>query len=169
MTQLHQEMKMHPWQVFNAARRALGAEKVARIFNRSVRAAHDWAQDPVYTHVRCRSPLECLHTLFSRMADVGRGYAAREAIRYLQGAIDPDVVATPIIEPRPNIAEAILANYSAVADLHRGIEAGDDIEEINRLKRAAMDDIERTVASYISLHPDSPGQRKWAGGGYAHA
>ena len=146
MTQ--EQGQMQPWQVFHAARRSIGAATVAHIFNRSIRSAHDWAQDPVYTQVRCRSPLECLHTLFSRMADAGRGYAAREAIRYLESALDPEVSASPIVEPLPTIAEEILADYSAVASLQRAIEAGADLESIDKLKREAMDDIERTVALY---------------------
>lgn len=141
--------QMQPWQVFHAARRALGANIVAKIFNRSIRAAHDWAQDPAYTEVRCKSPLELLHTLFERMADAGRGYAVRSALQYLESAIDSDVQAQGIIEPLPTIQEEILADYAAVAALQAGIAGGASADEIRQLKREATDEIERTAAKYI--------------------
>jgi len=147
MTQ--EKPEMQPWQVFNAARRALGANVVAKIFNRSIRAAHDWAQDPAYTEVRCKSPLELLYTLFERMADSGRGYAARSAIQYLESAIDPDVEIVGVIEPLPTIQEEILADYAAVAALQRAIDVGASGDDIRRLKRDAIDEIERTAAKYI--------------------
>jgi len=65
------EGKKQPWQVFRAARKYLGGNNVARIFNREVRSAHNWAQDPAQTECRCKSPLELLHTLFERMDAAG--------------------------------------------------------------------------------------------------
>ena len=103
--------KMLQWQVFQAARKYLGANIVAHIFNREVRSAHDWAQDPVHTECRCKSPLELLHTLFERM-DV-----ARAGIEYLSTALDPTVQVGGIKEPLPTIQEEILADYSAVGRL----------------------------------------------------
>lgn len=93
--------RMQPWQVFQAARKYLGANIVAHIFNREVRSAHNWAQDPVHTECRCKSPLELLHTLFERMDAAGVGYATRAGIEYLSTALDPTVQVGGIKEPLP--------------------------------------------------------------------
>lgn len=140
--------RMQPWQVFQAARKYLGANIVARIFNREVRSAHNWAQDPVHTECRCKSPLELLHTLFERMDAAGVGYAARAGIEFLSTALDPAVQVGGIKEPLPTIHEEILADYSAVARLQLAIESGADIDTINQRKREAIEEIERTVAKY---------------------
>jgi hypothetical protein len=149
MSMSERNAKMQPWQVFQAARKYLGAHNVARIFNREVRSAHNWAQDPAHTECRCKSPLELLHTLFERMDAVGIGYAARAAIDYLATAVDPAVQVGGIKPPLPTIQEEILADYSAVARLQQAIEAGADMESVHGLKRDAMEEIERTVARYI--------------------
>lgn len=143
-----EQVKMQPWQVFQAARKHLGADTVARIFNREKRSAYSWAQDPTFTECRCRSPLELLHSLFERMDAVGVGYAARAGVEYLATAIDPDVQVDEIREPLPTIEEEILADYSAVSQLQRAIEDKADLETVNRLKREAIEEIERTVAKY---------------------
>lgn len=140
--------KMQPWQVFQAARKYLGANTVARIFNREIRSANNWAQDPAYTEVRCKCPLELLHTLFERMDAVGLGYVARAGIAYLETAIDAADRPAAIREPLPTIQEEILADYSAVADLQRVIDAGADLATVQLYEKAALEEIERTVAKY---------------------
>lgn len=142
------EVKMQPWQVFHAAIKAIGAENVARIFNREKRSAYNWGQDPMCTEVRCKSPLELLHTLLERMDAMGYGYVARSAVRYLETAIDHDTVASYLVPLKATIQEEILADYSAVAALQRAIECGSSIDRVKELKREAIDEIERTVARY---------------------
>ncbi|BDD88731.1 hypothetical protein [Desulfofustis limnaeus] len=141
--------KMQPWQVFQAARKYLGADTVARIFNREIRSAHSWAQDPAFTAHRCRSPLELLHALFERLDAVGLGYVARAAIGYLETAVYQEQAGGAIREPLPTIQEEILADYSAVAELQRTIESRGSLADVMRLKQEAMDEIERTVARYV--------------------
>jgi len=121
---------------------------VARIFNRSIRSAHDWAQDPTCTEVRCKSPLELLHALFERMDAVGYGYAARAAIRYLETALDHEVVVDAIPTVKATMEQEVLADYAAVAALQRAIEAEEAIDTVHELKHAAMDEIDRTFAKY---------------------
>ncbi len=144
----YEQSKMQPWQVFQAARKYLGANIVARIFNREVRSAHNWAQDPAHTECRCKSPLELLHTLFERMDAAGVGYVARAGIDYLTTAIDPAAQVDGIKDLLPTIHEEILADYSAVSRLQQAIEAGANLEAINNLKKEAIEEIERTVARY---------------------
>jgi len=143
-----QQPKMQPWQVFHGARKAMGAAVVARIFNRSIRSAHDWAQDPTCTEVRCKSPLELLHTLFERMDAVGYGYAARAAIRYLETALEQDVVVGVVPLVKDTMEQEVLADYAAVASLQRAIEAGKPVDVVHELKHAAMDELDRTFAKY---------------------
>ena len=144
----YESPKMQPWQVFQAARKHLGANLVARIFNREVRSANSWAQNPVFTECRCKNPLELLHALFERMDSVGLGYAARAGIEYLATAIDPDVQVGGIKEPLPTIELEVLADYSAIARLQKAIEDDLGIDAINRYKREAVEELERTVARY---------------------
>ncbi len=144
----YEEGKMQPWQVFQAARKYLGSNTVARIFGKEIRSAYNWAQDPAFTQCRCRSPLELLHTLFERMDAAGIGYVARAGIEYLSSAIDPAMQVDSIKEPLPTIHEEILADYSAVSKLQQAIEAGADLETVNDLKKEAVEEIERTVARY---------------------
>jgi hypothetical protein len=142
------EVKMQPWQVFHAAIKAVGADNVARVFNREKRSAYNWGQDPACTEVRCKSPLELLHTLFERLDAMGYGYVCRAAIRYLESAIDQDAVSSDLVALKPTVQEEILADYTAVAALQLAIECGAGIERVKCLKRDAIDEIERTVAKY---------------------
>lgn len=150
----YEQSKMQPWQVFHAARKVLGANIVARIFNRELRSAHNWAQDPAHTDCRCKSPLELLHTLFERLDAAGSGYVARAGIDYLATAIDPAVQVEGIRDPLPTINEEILADYSVVARLQQAIEAGEAMEIVNNLKKEAIEEIERTVARYARDRKD---------------
>ena len=53
-----EEGKAQPWQVFQAARRYLGVNNVARIFNRAVGSTHNWTQDSAHTECLCKSLLK---------------------------------------------------------------------------------------------------------------
>ena len=139
---------MQPWQVFHAANKYLGPDNVARIWNREKRSAYNWAQDPAYTEHRCQNPLELLHTQFAKMDDAGIGYIARAGIRYLETAIDPDVL---LDDPRsldtlPTINEEVLADFATVALLHADITSGQPLSEIKLSAARAIAEIERTVA-----------------------
>lgn len=140
------EQRLQPWQVFHAANHYLRAEAVARIFNREVRSAYNWGQDPAYTEHRCRNPLELLHTLFGKMADIGLGYVARAAIRYLESAITHDAAAPAVVEPKATITEEVLADFVAVGELQRVINSGAPMHTVRTVAEAAIAEIERTVA-----------------------
>jgi hypothetical protein len=137
---------MQPWQVFHSARKYIGVENVARIFNKEKRSAYNWGQDPAYTEHRCKNPLELLHALFVKMDDVGIGYVASAALRYLETAIEQDVDRIEIHETKPTINEEILADYGAVAALQRAIDAGEPLETIKSMAVDAIGEIQRTVA-----------------------
>ena len=139
---------MQPWQVFHAANKYLGPDNVARIWNLEKRSSYNWAQDPAFTEHRCQNPLELLHTQFAKMDDAGIGYIARAGIRYLETAIDPDVL---LDDPRsldtlPTVNEEVLADFAAVALLHADITSGKPLAEIKLSAARAIAEIERTVA-----------------------
>ncbi|MGI6655233.1 MAG: hypothetical protein ACOX5Z_00070 [Desulfobulbus sp.] len=145
---------MQPWQIFHAARVALTPERVGKIFNRGARAAYDWAQDPATTQVRCRSPLELLHTLFEELELVGRGYVARAACAYLLSALDGGEVPERVKEPHRNMSVELLRDFAAVATLQRAIDAGADLAEVRALANEAKDEIDRTVACAARNYKD---------------
>lgn len=140
--------KMQPWQVFHAARIQLGPDVVAHIFNRSKRAAYDWAQDPACTQVRCKSPLELLHTLFERLDEAGRGYVCRAAISYLETALADNSIPPEILEPHPCIDIEILRDFGAVANLKSAIDSHENLETVSEFAAEAKAEIERTLARY---------------------
>lgn len=149
MTQ--EQRKMQPWQVFHAARKSIGANAVAQIFNRSIRAAHDWAQDPAHTQVRCKSPLELLHTLFERLDEMGRGHVAEAGIAYLKTAISGNDEQPDAIKPLLSTMEAEqVEDFHAAAAFHRAINEGADPDLIETLMKAANAANERTYAKYLN-------------------
>lgn len=142
------EIKMQPWQVFAAAIKGLTAERVARIFNKQIRSAYNWGQDPAFTEERCRNPLELLHSLFNNMDAVGFGWAARAGIRYLETAVDPEVRVDAVQQLLPTIQEELLADYRCLAEFQRAIEGGRPVAEVHELKHQAFDEIERSFSKY---------------------
>lgn len=141
---------MQPWQVFHGANKYLGLERVARIWNKEKRSAYNWAQDPTYTEHRCQNPLELLHAMFAKMDDAGIGYVARAGIRYLETAIDPEVLLDDPhgMDTLPTITEEVLADFVAIGELHTAIKDGDDLQAVKMAAAAAIAEIERTVALY---------------------
>ena len=148
--------ELQSWQVFQAARKYIGVENVARIFNRKVRSAYSWAQNPAYTEHRCKNPLDTLHALFTELDARGMAYVVKDALNFLSSSID-DVEAFECKEPLSTMNEEILADYSAIATLKAAIDDGESIEVITALGHAAEAEIQRTVARYIQDQPHHGG------------
>jgi hypothetical protein len=126
---------------------------VARIFRREKRTSYSWGQDPAYTVERSGNPLDWLHSMFCQMDAVGYGFAARAGIKYLESALDP-VDLEPVAELLPTVQDELLADYRAVSEFQQAIEQGSGFDEVDRLKAAAMDEIERTYAKYLKVKGD---------------
>lgn len=144
--------EMTPRQFFMVAIKGLGADVVGDIIGVRGRTINRYAADPLTTDSGSQTPhqLEEFPKLFMRLEEVGRGYAARGLIRFLQAAIDDDVQPpTEISNPLPTIEEEILADYRAVAALQNAIDERQDVDLIGVLKQAAIDEIERTYAKYL--------------------
>ncbi|WP_035273630.1 hypothetical protein [Desulfogranum japonicum] len=140
--------ELQSWQVFQAARKYIGAERVARIFNRKVRSAYSWAQNPAFTEHRCKNPLDTLHALFTELDARGMAYVVQDALTFLASSID-DVDASEFKEPLPTITEEILADYTAISTLKDAIDERKSIDTIVFLGHEAEAEIQRTVAKYI--------------------
>ena len=140
---------LQPWQVFHAANKHFTPGAIAKIFGKAnIRTAYLYGQDPAYTEKRCKNPLEAMHMMFSRLDEIGRGDVARAGIAYLQTAIEPNEHEA-VADLQPTLQEEILADYSAVAALQRGIEECEDVDLVDTLKQRAIDEIERTYAKYL--------------------
>lgn len=140
--------KMQSWQVFRVARKYLGVEIVAQIFRKEKRSAYSWSQDPAFTEHRCRNPLDLLHALFEKMDAVGLGYVVRDAILYLESAVDSEIEAGEIKEPLSTVELEILADYSSLGKMQSAIEASASLSDVIALKDEALAEIERTVVLY---------------------
>ncbi len=145
----NETVKLQSWQVFQAARKFIGAERVAKIFNREKRSAYSWAQDPAFTEHRCKNPLDLLHNLFVELDARGLGYVARDAIAYLSTAVD-DFDCKSVAEPLPTLDAELLADFSALADFKSAIDEGESAEVIRKIKQDVIAELDRTEARYIA-------------------
>lgn len=148
--------KLQSWQIFHAARKHLGVERVICIFGKkNARSAYTWAQDPRFTEDRCRDPLEATHAMLSELDTVGRGDVARACLSYLATAVDGasfDLAAVASL--KPTIDAEVLADYQALAAMQHAIEHGAELAEVGRLRHEAVDEINRTFAKFAGVHPE---------------
>jgi len=145
--------EMQSWQVFHYVRKHIGRSVLYAIFGkRHARTVDLWCQDPRFTDKEARSydPLQGLRDLLSILDDHGHVPIVRSSLQYLASgtSVDCDYHGDHA-DPLPTITEEILADYRAVADLQRAIEAGQDAHTVNQLKAEAINEIERTVALYL--------------------
>jgi hypothetical protein len=146
--------KMRSWQVFSYARKYLSSSCLYAIFGKKhARAVDFWCQDPRYTARPDDSydPIKGVKVLLQTLDDHGHCAVVRACIDYISSGTstccstsDPQVH-----QLRDTIDEEILADYRAVAALQMAIEAGHNVPSIQRLKAAAVAEIERTVAKYL--------------------
>ncbi len=140
---------MQSWQVFHAARKYIGAERVARLFNREKRSAYNWAQNPSYTQHRCKNPLDTLHALFVELDTHGLGYVVENALVFLQSSIHDIDQEGPLKEPMASMTDQLLANFTTLSTLKEAIERQQSADAVVALGKEAEAEIQRTVARYI--------------------
>jgi len=145
--------EMQSWQVFHCARKHLGRSVLYNIFGkRHARTVDLWCQDPRFTDKDAVSydPLQGLRDLLSLLDDHGHVPVVRAALQYIAAGTSVECDHSgDCSDLLPTMAEEILADFRAVADLQRGIEAGMAAHAVNQLKAAAINEIERTVALYL--------------------
>jgi len=145
--------EMQSWQVFHYARKRLGRSVLYAIFGkRHARTVDLWCQDPRFTDKEAISydPLQGLRDLLSLLDDHGHVPVVRAALQYLASGTSLDCEqGGDCSDLLPTLNEEILADYRAVADLQRGLEAGVAAHAANQLLAAAVNELQRTVAKYL--------------------
>lgn len=145
--------QMQSWQVLHYARKYLGASALYAIFGKkNARVVDYWCQDPRFTAKEegAYDPIHGVKALLDMLDDQGHCSTVRACIAYLCHGTSCDCGADPsVTDIKSTIAEEILADYRAVADMQQAIDAGDDIGKVNDLKYAAIEEIERTFAKYV--------------------
>lgn len=126
-----------------------------RIFGtRNARTVNLWCEDPKCTAREdgAYDPISGVKALFDELDSYGHVGVVRSCITYLVSDTSVGVNGElELVEPRPTIAEEILLDYKAVAELQAAIDAAREAEHIVVLKNAAIAEIERTVAKYASM------------------
>lgn len=147
-----QPAKMQSWQVFHFARKYLGRSVLFGIFGRkNARTVEYWCEDPRFTHKPddAYDPIRGTKALLELLDDQGYCDVVRSCVSYmLSGTSLGEDIDPQVVEPKPTMAEEILADYKAVARLQQGIEEHEDIEAIDLLMKEAIAEVERTVAKY---------------------
>jgi len=146
-----ESLRLQSWQIFHTARRHLTPERVIAIFGKkNARSAYTWAQDPVTTADRCKDPIEALHTMMSELDAIGRGDAARAVLDYLRTALHDEYnTSAPVQDLLPTIEHELLADYTALASYQRAVESCEELDLVDTLRKAAVDEINRTHAKYL--------------------
>lgn len=144
--------KMQSWQVFHFARKHLGTSVLYQIFGKkSARAVDLWAQDPRFTNkpVGAYDPMQGIKTLIELLDDNGHDDVVRCALNFLLSDTSISSGVEPNIQDlQSTIAEEVVRDYKAVAEMQAAIEDGEAIEWVEALKQDAIDEITRTVALY---------------------
>ncbi|KKU87051.1 MAG: hypothetical protein UY18_C0048G0004 [Microgenomates group bacterium GW2011_GWF2_47_9] len=140
---------LQPHQIWHVARKYIGIGPLSKMFGVSSRTIYDYAADPAFvTEKGCRDPLERMHDLLRMLDDNGFGQYAKAALEYLETAVFGGSCRDRVQEPRESLTEEQLLDYGSVAEMHRAIESGRSLEEVKKLKRAAIEEIERTYLRY---------------------
>jgi hypothetical protein len=144
--------EMQSWQIFHFARKHLNRSVLYAIFGKkNARAVDYWCEDPRYTAKLegAYDPIQGVKSLLNILDDHGHCGIVKSAIAYLSdGTSAASNDKQEIVEPLSNISEEILADFRAVSELQRAIEAKLDIAGVEHLLLEAIAELERTVACY---------------------
>lgn len=144
--------KLQSWQVFHFARKHLTRSTLYAIFGKkNARAVDYWCEDPRYTTKLdgAYDPIQGVKSLLETLDDQGHCGVVRSAIAYMASGTSAGSDEVPeIVEPMPRLSDEILADFRAVAELQRAIEAKCDIAGVEHLLLDAIAELERTVACY---------------------
>lgn len=143
---------MQSWQVFHFARKHLSRSVLYAIFGKkNARAVDYWCEDPRYTAKLegAYDPIQGVKSLLETLDDHGHCGVVRSALSYLAAGTSADSGdVQKIVEPMSCISQEILADFRAVAELQRAIEAKLDLAGVEHLLLEAVAELERTVACY---------------------
>jgi hypothetical protein len=144
--------KMQSWRFFHYARKHLDRSTLYAIFGkRHARTVDLWCQDPRTTGKNevAYDPIQGVRDLLTMLDDLGHCGVVRSCISYLVAGTSAECgIGTEFIEPKPTITEEILADYRAVAEMQKAIEAKLSPYEVREFKVLAIEELERTFAKY---------------------
>jgi hypothetical protein len=118
---------------------------------RNSRILRLYTQNPAFTERTAKCALERLWHIFRELQAAGRPDVARQALTYLQSAIEDKEQAElfALDEVKETMAEEILADFHAVAELQDAIDAVDPPDIVRLYAKKAIAEIDRTVAKYV--------------------
>ena len=144
--------QMQSWQIFHFARKHLNRSTLYAIFGKkNARAVDYWCEDPRYTAKvdGAYDPISGVKSMLETLDDQGHCGVVRSAIAYLCSSTSVQCDhKQEIVEPMSSLADEILADYRAVAELQKAIESQCDIAGVEHLLLEAVAELERTVALY---------------------
>lgn len=144
---------MRSWQVFNIARKYIGIPFLLSVFGKkNARCINYWCEDPKFTKKNDEAfdPILGVKRLFTCLDDHGFPWVVRAAVRYMiaETSITEEFPVEILADMKPTMSEEMLADYPAIATLHKAINDGSDLAVVEQFKREAIAEIERTVAKF---------------------
>ena len=147
-----EETRMRSWQVMHFARKRLGRSALYAIFGKkNGRTVDYWCEDPKYTgkEERAFDPIQGVKDLLEALDDQGHTSVVRACLDFLREGTSLEEGFSPsVTDLLPTLAEEKLADYTCLAEFQASICRCDSYAEVDRLKRAAIEEIERTFAKY---------------------
>ncbi|KJR97192.1 MAG: hypothetical protein VR65_24900 [Desulfobulbaceae bacterium BRH_c16a] len=144
--------KMQSWQVFHYARKHLSRSVLYAIFGKkNARAVDYWCENPRHTAKPdgAYDPIQGVRDLIEALDDQGHCDVVRATFSFLSAGTSCEIGKDPeVVHPLPTINEEILADFRAIAELQRAVESGAAVEEVGRIRLAAIAEIDRTIARY---------------------
>lgn len=148
-----EKAKMRSWQVFHFARKHLGRSALYAIFGKkNGRTVDYWCEDPKYTgkEERAFDPIQGVKDLLEALDDHGHTGVVRACLDYLRAGTSLEEESSPVVtELLPTLAEEKLADFTCLAEFQAAIARCGSYPEVAALKKAALEEIERTFAKYI--------------------
>ncbi len=145
--------KMRSWQVMHFARKHLGRSALYAIFGKkNARTVDFWCEDPKFTgkEERAFDPIQGVKDLLETLDDHGHTSVVRACLDFLrEGTSLEESASTPVVtELLPTLTEEELADYTLLAQFQAAVNRGAPYHEVNSLKLAVIEEIERTFAKY---------------------
>lgn len=156
--------QMQSWQVLHFFRKHLGRSALYAIFGKkNARTVDYWCEDPKYTgkSERAFDPIQGVKDLLEMLDDHGHTATVRACLDFLRSGTSLDEGCSPeVSDLLPTLTEEELADYTCLADFQAAIHRCAPYEEVNALKKSAIEEIERTFAKYKEICGHKSGDQK---------
>lgn len=146
---------MKSWQIFHFTRKHLGRSVLYAIFGKkNARTVDYWCEDPRYTDKpdSASDPILWVKNLLDTLDDHGYTHVVRAAISFFKTGTSLEDEYAPVVDDLlPTMDAEKLADFHAVARFQEAIDRGADCQEVDALKQAAIEEVERTFAKYQEI------------------